>query len=44
MFSTTVTSEQFMQAIIETIQMVGFSLFLGSLLGIPIGILLVITH
>ncbi|MEK8214600.1 MULTISPECIES: methionine ABC transporter permease [unclassified Paenibacillus] len=44
MFSTTVTSEQFMQAIIETIQMVGFSLFLGSLLGIPIGILLVITR
>jgi D-methionine transport system permease protein len=33
-----------MQAIIETIQMVGFSLFLGSLLGIPIGILLVITR
>ncbi|MEK4059073.1 MULTISPECIES: methionine ABC transporter permease [Paenibacillus] len=44
MFSTTVTSEQFIQAIIETIQMVGFSLFLGSLLGIPIGILLVITR
>lgn len=30
MFSTTVTGDQFLQAIIETIQMVGFSLFVGS--------------
>lgn len=44
MFSTTITGEQFIQAIIETIQMVGFSLLLGSLLGIPIGILLVVTR
>lgn len=44
MFSTTVTGEQFFQAIIETIQMVGFSLLLGSLIGIPVGILLVITR
>lgn len=44
MFSTTVTGEQFSRAIIETIQMVGFSLLLGSLIGIPIGILLVITR
>jgi D-methionine transport system permease protein len=44
MFSTTVTGEQFIQAIIETIQMVGFSLLIGSLIGIPIGILLVITR
>ncbi|WP_054941154.1 methionine ABC transporter permease [Paenibacillus ihuae] len=44
MFSTTVTGEQFFRAIIETIQMVGFSLLLGSLIGIPIGILLVITR
>lgn len=44
MFSTTITGEQFMQAIIETIQMVGVSLFVGSLIGIPFGILLVITR
>lgn len=44
MFSTTVTGEQFMQAIIETIQMVGVSLFVGSLIGIPFGILLVVTR
>ncbi|UQZ32193.1 methionine ABC transporter permease [Paenibacillus sp. PK3_47] len=44
MFSTTVTGEQFMQAIIETFQMVGVSLLFGSLLGVPIGILLVITR
>lgn len=44
MFSTTVTGDQFLQAIIETIQMVGFSLFVGSLIGIPFGILLVITR
>ncbi|WP_150267524.1 methionine ABC transporter permease [Paenibacillus tepidiphilus] len=44
MFSTTVTGEQFMQAIIETIQMVGISLFVGSLIGIPFGILLVVTR
>ncbi|GIO38432.1 ABC transporter permease [Paenibacillus antibioticophila] len=44
MFSTTITNEQFLKAIIETIQMVGVSLFVGSLLGIPLGILLVITR
>ncbi|AIQ47959.1 methionine ABC transporter permease [Paenibacillus sp. FSL R7-0273] len=44
MFSTTVTGEQFLTAFIETIQMVGVSLFFGSLLGVPIGILLVITR
>ncbi|RCX23340.1 D-methionine transport system permease protein [Fontibacillus phaseoli] len=44
MFSTTITSDQFLKAIIETIQMVGVSLFVGSLLGIPLGILLVITR
>ncbi|WNS44709.1 methionine ABC transporter permease [Paenibacillus sp. MMS20-IR301] len=44
MFSTSITSEQFLRAIIETIQMVGVSLFVGSLLGIPLGILLVITR
>jgi D-methionine transport system permease protein len=44
MFSTTLTSDQFLQAIMETIQMVGVSLFVGSLIGIPFGILLVITR
>ncbi|MCE3201649.1 methionine ABC transporter permease [Paenibacillus sonchi] len=44
MFSTTVTSEQFIQAIIDTVYMVGMSLFAGSLIGIPIGILLVVTR
>lgn len=44
MFSTTITGDQFLQAIIETIQMVGVSLFVGSLIGIPFGILLVITR
>ncbi|MGG0822417.1 methionine ABC transporter permease [Paenibacillus turicensis] len=44
MFSTTITSQQFLQAFIETVQMVGISLFFGSLLGIPFGVLLVITR
>ncbi|NGM82800.1 ABC transporter permease [Paenibacillus sp. 7124] len=44
MMSTTVTTDQFMQAIVDTIYMVGMSLFVGSLIGIPIGILLVITR
>jgi D-methionine transport system permease protein len=33
-----------LQAFIETVQMVGISLFFGSLLGIPFGVLLVITR
>lgn len=44
MFKTAITGDQFLQAIIETIQMVGISLFVGSLIGIPFGILLVITR
>lgn len=44
MFSTTVTIEQFMQAILDTVYMVGMSLFVGTLIGIPIGILLVVTR
>ncbi|GGF98446.1 ABC transporter permease [Paenibacillus albidus] len=44
MFTTTVTSEQFIQAIIDTVYMVGMSLFVGALIGIPIGILLVVTR
>ncbi|EHI98670.1 ABC-type transporter, integral membrane subunit [Clostridium sp. DL-VIII] len=41
---TTITGTQIIKAIIETLQMVSVSLLVGSLLGIPLGILLVITN
>lgn len=41
---TTITGQQIIKAIIETLQMVSVSLLVGSLLGIPLGILLVITN
>ncbi|ADU27254.1 methionine ABC transporter permease [Ethanoligenens harbinense] len=41
---TTITSQEFLQAIGETLKMVGISLFLGALIGIPVGILLVLTR
>ncbi|NRT72246.1 methionine ABC transporter permease [Clostridium beijerinckii] len=41
---TTITGPQIIKAIIETLQMVSVSLLVGSLLGIPLGILLVITN
>lgn len=41
---TTITSQQFLQAIGQTLEMVGISLFLGTVIGIPIGILLVLTR
>ncbi|BCG58142.1 methionine ABC transporter permease [Paenibacillus sp. URB8-2] len=44
MISTTITLDQFLQAIYETIYMVGASLLIGSLIGIPLGILLVVTR
>lgn len=44
MFETTVTVEQFIQSMIDTFYMVGCSLLIGSLIGIPIGILLVVTR
>jgi D-methionine transport system permease protein len=44
MISTSITLEQFIQSISETIYMVGISLVLGSLIGIPLGILLVCTR
>src|SRR5690625_7455439 len=44
MFNTTVTFAQFFQAMIDTFYMVGFSLLIGSILGIPLGILLVTTR
>lgn len=40
---TTITGQQIVKAIIETLQMVSISLLIGSLFGIPLGILLVIT-
>lgn len=40
----TITNEQILQAIIQTLQMVSLSLLVGSLIGIPLGILLVITR
>ena len=42
--NTVITAEQLFQALRETVVMVGFSLFFGSLLGIPLGIVLVITR
>lgn len=44
MMSTTITTDQFIQAIIETIHMVSLSLMVGALIGIPLGILLVVTR
>ncbi|WP_141430776.1 methionine ABC transporter permease [Bacillus sp. 03113] len=44
MMSTTITTDQFIQAIIDTIHMVSMSLLVGSLIGIPLGILLVVTR
>lgn len=44
MISTTITTDQFVQAIIDTLYMVGFSLFIGSLIGIPLGIWLVVSR
>lgn len=39
-----VNSDQIIEALIETIQMVGFSLLFSVLLGLPLGILLVVTR
>ncbi|RYL92542.1 ABC transporter permease [Sporolactobacillus sp. THM7-4] len=44
MIETTITLDQFLQAIQETLYMVGFSLIIGALIGIPLGILLVVTR
>lgn len=44
MISTTITSDQFIQAIFDTIYMVGMSLLIGAIIGIPLGILLVVTR
>nr|WP_263324397.1 methionine ABC transporter permease [Neobacillus sp. Marseille-Q6967] len=39
-----VNSEQIIEALIETIQMVAFSLLFSAVLGLPLGILLVVTR
>lgn len=44
MISTSITLDQFIQSISETIYMVGISLLVGALIGIPLGILLVVTR
>lgn len=43
MIETSITLDQFIQASIDTLYMVGASLLIGSLIGIPLGIALVIT-
>ncbi|MGL4772571.1 MAG: methionine ABC transporter permease [Clostridium sp.] len=40
----TVTNTQLIKGMVETVQMVGISLLFGSLFGLPLGILLVITN
>ncbi len=44
LFDTRVTTQQYLDAGWETIYMVGISLFIGSLAGIPLALLLVITR
>lgn len=44
MFQTAVTLDQFITAIQQTLYMVSASLFLGSLIGVPVGILIVVTR
>lgn len=43
-FDTAVTGEQFLLALHDTLLMIGVSLGLGSLLGVPLGILLVVCR
>ncbi|ANE04974.1 methionine ABC transporter permease [Corynebacterium crudilactis] len=44
LFDTRVSNQQYLDAMYETIYMVGISLFIGTLLGIPIAVLLVLTR
>jgi len=44
LIETSITLDQFIQASIDTLYMVGASLLIGSLIGIPLGIALVITR
>lgn len=44
MMETTVTFNQFIQSLVDTMYMIGVSLLIGALIGIPLGILLVVTR
>ncbi|MFA3763110.1 methionine ABC transporter permease [Yersinia sp. 2466 StPb PI] len=44
MIETAITLDQFVQALHDTLVMVSISLVIGSLIGIPLGILLVVTR
>lgn len=44
LFDTRVSGQQYLEALGETIYMVGISLFIGALLGIPLGVALVLTR
>ncbi|HIX00394.1 MAG TPA: ABC transporter permease [Candidatus Nesterenkonia stercoripullorum] len=43
-FDTRVSADQYLDALNETVYMVGVSLFIGALLGIPLGVALVLTR
>ncbi|GAA5415713.1 D-methionine transport system permease protein MetI [Paraliobacillus ryukyuensis] len=44
MFDTSITFGQFIQAIIDTLYMVGMSLLVGTIIGLILGILIVVTR
>ncbi|PVG68692.1 methionine ABC transporter permease, partial [Staphylococcus aureus] len=44
MFGSDLDSAQLLQALYETLYMVSIALFLGAVIGIPLGVLLVITR
>lgn len=44
LFDTRVSNQQYLDALSETVYMVGISLFLGCLIGIPIGVALVLSR
>ena len=44
MFGSSIDSSQLLQALYETLYMVTISLIIGALIGIPLGVLLVITR
>lgn len=44
MFGSDLDSAQLLQALYETLYMVSIALFLGAVIGIPLGVLLVITE
>lgn len=44
LFDTRVTGQQYLDAGVETLYMVGISLFIGALVGIPLALVLVLTR